>query len=105
MYRYLLALVLILASPRACPQANWGRMQSEGRLPDEEGATKYLEKAGELNIPEAQLNLGRLYLDGKYGFKKDIKKAIELFEAAVKNGSTEASVYLLAAKAELENSK
>jgi TPR repeat protein len=85
--------------------ANWGRMQSEGRLPDEEGATKYLEKAGELNIPEAQLNLGRLYLDGKYGFKKDIKKAIELFEAAVKNGSTEASVYLLAAKAELENSK
>ena len=65
-----------------------------GVAPDPKRARKYYLQAAERNFPKAQMNLGRLYMDG-IGVKPDLIEAYKWFVLASRNGGGMGRRYMM----------
>lgn len=63
-------------------------------LPNPEAEVLWLTEAAECEHPDACTALGEMYLKGSSVLRKNLKKAVRLFETAAKNGSQEAQYHL-----------
>lgn len=80
----------------ALSQYSLGLKYEEGyddTIINDETAAKWYEKAADQGFAEAQFRLGVMYDEGR-GVKPNGKKAMEMIQAAAKNGSEEAKKYL-----------
>jgi TPR repeat protein len=62
--------------------------------PDEKQAVKWLEKAADQGHPDAQMQLGRLYLEGGWGLKQKEKVGAKWLLRAAKQGNHDAAASL-----------
>jgi len=65
----------------------------------------YIEKAVSMGNGAASFEYGKLLATGESGFKKDLKRALELFEEAAKKGISGAGAWISMVKLEIDQQK
>lgn len=110
MKRFVIGCVLLVFLLAGCgkqkktdpktPEEMYARVQEllqphvEGDASDIEGALRWLRRAAEAGLVQAQTDLGGIYLEGGKGVKRDGQAAFAWFSRAAEQGSLEAEFYL-----------